>query len=118
MFSARNAVVVAIMQVGVIVIGVLAAGLWCHAAATDRVMIPFPTLCLFTCGICGFMIPLIWGSCAAFVIHQSKFSDELKSLIFWLGILLLLAMVIFVLYADASPFFRIVWRVGNGNEGE
>jgi hypothetical protein len=118
MFSVRNAVVVAIMQVGVIVAGVLAAGLWCRTAVTGHVMIPFPTLCLFTYGICGFVIPLVWGSCAAFVIHQQKFSDGLKSLMFWFGVLMLLAMAVIVLYADASPFFHITWSLSGGDDAE
>lgn len=118
MFSVRNAVVVAVMQIGVIVAGVLAAGLWCHAAAIGNVNIPFPTLYLFSYGMCGFLIPLIWGSSAAFLIHHQKISDELKSLTFWLGVLILFAMIAFVLYADVSPFFHIVWNPQGGGTND
>lgn len=114
MYSIRNAVRVAMMQVAVIVAGVLASGLWHRAAIAEGVIIPASTVFLFNFGVIGFAIPLIWCSCSLVLAGNPSVSEEARSLMFWFGVLLLSALVCFVLYADISPFFHITWRLGDG----
>lgn len=102
------------MQVGVIVAGVLASGLWHKAATAEGAMIPFSTIFLFNYGVVGFAIPLIWCSGSAVLATNPRVSDGVRSLMFWFGILVLLAIVCFVLYAGVSPFFRIMWSLSGG----
>jgi hypothetical protein len=116
MFTVRNATLVAIMQVGVIVAGVLASGLW-HKFATDSHMaMPFPASLIYYYGTIGFAIPFIWIICALLLRGSDKVSDEIKSLAFWLGVLVLFALVIFVIYANVLPCFRIMWSLSGGDD--
>lgn len=117
MFTIRNAALVAIMQVGVIVAGVLGAGL-CHKAWSSSGMpMPLPVELLVNYGVFGFSIPLGWAACALSLRSRPEISDDVKNLVFWLGVLLLIALVISVLYADVTPWFRVMWRMGGDNDG-
>jgi len=114
MASIRNIVVVAIMQVGVIVAGVLAAGI-CHKFFTgDNLPIPAPALLLYAHGFIGFIIPLAWSIVTVILFLRPDVSDDVRTLMFWAGVLVLVVMAAFCLYADLSPWFRIGWIV-NGN---
>ena len=50
MFTIKNAIYVAIMQVWVIVMGVLASGFWCKFSTSSGMQMPFPALLLFNYG--------------------------------------------------------------------
>jgi hypothetical protein len=116
MFTVYNATLVAVMQVGVIVAGVLASGLW-HKFATDsRMEMPFPASLIYHYGTVGFVIPFIWIICALLLRGREKVSDEIKSLAFWFGVLILIALLMFMIYANVSPLFRIMWRMGGGDD--
>ena len=115
MFTIYNATLVAVMQVGVIVAGVLASGLW-HKFATDsRMDMPFPASLIYHYGTIGFAIPFIWITCALVLRSRDKVSDDIKRLAFWFGVLILVALVIFMAYANVSPCFRIMWRMSGGD---
>ncbi len=114
MFTIRNATLVAIMQVGVIVAGVLAAGLWHKAATADGILIPFPVAFLYSYGSVGFVIPLAWIVVALLLRSRPEVSDEMKRLVFWFGVLVLIALITFVIYANVSPCFRIMWHLSGG----
>jgi hypothetical protein len=104
MGSIRNTVVVAIMQVGVIVAGVLAAGV-CHRIWTSRDW-PLPPLValLYNYGIAGLLIPVAWSIGAVVLQTRAGVSEDLRVLMFWLGVLALILLLLFVLYADVSPW--------------
>jgi len=114
MASIRNTVVLAIMQVGVIVAGVLAAGL-CHKILTFN-NLPVPSLVTMLCsyGVAGFFIPLAWSLGAIMLQLRADVSEDVKTLIFWMGIFVLIALVAFVLYADVPPLFRVMRGMGSG----
>ena len=116
MFTIYNATLVAVMQVGVIVAGVLASGLWHKASTSNGLIIPNPVAFLYSYGIDGFVIPLAWISFALLLRSRPEVSDEIKSLAFWLGVLVLIALVVFVIYANVSPFFRIMWHMNGGDD--
>lgn len=116
MFSIKNAVYVAITQVGVIVVGVLAAGL-CFKARNDM-GVHFPTayLVLLNHTVIFLAIPPAWISGVLWIRSRADASDDVKNLAFWSGILLLWALVIFVFYADVTPWLNISWGLA-GDEG-
>src|SRR5580658_277439 len=106
MASIRNTVIVAMMQVGVIIAGVLAAGI-CHKVWTNNgVAMPIPASLLYGHGLMGFLVPTIWGTGAIVIQLHTNISDEIKTLAFWLGVLFLIALAIFIIYADVTPWLN------------
>ena len=82
MASIRNTVVVAIMQVGVIVAAVLAAGV-CHRVwlSRDWPLPPLVTL-FYNYGIAGLLIPLTWAAAAAVLQTRAGVSEDVRVLIY------------------------------------
>ena len=104
MSSIRNTVIVALMQVGVIVAGVLAAGICHRVLATSELPMPSPVALLYNHGVVGLLIPLAWVTGAAMLQTRSSVSEDARILMFWLGVLTLIALIIFAAYADISPW--------------
>lgn len=116
MISIRNIVVLALMQAGVIVAGVLAAGL-CHRVYTSNGMaIPGLVAALYNFGVLGLLIPLAWVTGAVVLQLRVAVPDNAKVLMFWMGILILVALVVIVVYADVSPWLRITLPHFNGGD--
>lgn len=114
MASIRNILVVTIMQIAVVVVGVLAAGI-CHKVFTDHtVAMPAPAAMLYWHGVVGLLIPATWGIGTVVLHLRTNVSDGIKTLAFWFGILILIVMTIFVLYADVTPWFHIMWNLQGG----
>ncbi|HTR44039.1 MAG TPA: hypothetical protein VMH87_20690 [Pseudomonadales bacterium] len=113
MASIRNIVMVTIMQVAVIVVGVLAAGI-CHRVLTDHdVAMPLLASMLYWHGVIGLLIPIVWGVGTVVLHLRTNVPDGVKTLAFWLGILILIVMIVFVLYADVTPWFQAMqWNPG------
>lgn len=116
MFTIYNATLVAVMQVGVIVAGVLASGLWHKFATSSGMAMPTPAGLLYSYGMVGFLIPFAWLTLALLLRRSPVVSDDVKGLSFGFGILVLIALALFVIYADVSPVFRIMWRMGGGDD--
>jgi hypothetical protein len=116
MFTIYNATLVAVMQVGVIVAGVLASGLWHKFATSSGMAMPTLVGLLYNFGMAGFFIPLAWLAFAMLVRRSRRISDELKGLTFWFGVAVLVSLTIFMIYADVSPCFRIMWGLSGGDD--
>jgi hypothetical protein len=116
MGSIRNTVIVAILQVGVVVAGVLAAGI-CHRIWMSRDW-PVPPLIalLYNHGVMGLIIPLAWITGAATLHTRFGASDDVRALMFWLGVLVLVALTIFALYADVSPWLVYLRNTANADD--
>ncbi|HEY1790044.1 MAG TPA: hypothetical protein VGJ73_17995 [Verrucomicrobiae bacterium] len=95
---------VAIMQVGAIVAGVLGAGV-CHRIWTSRDW-PVPPLVALLAhfGIVGLLVPLAWAIGAVVLQIRAGVSEDVRILMFWLGVLVLIILLAFVIYADVSPW--------------
>ena len=118
MVSIRNIVMVAIMQVAVIVAGVLAAGVCIRVFTSNSIAIPFFASLLYRYGVAILVIPLAWVTGAVVLQLRPTVSDNVKILMFWAGILLLLALVAFVVYADVPSLIRTMgtFNTGTGND--
>lgn len=116
MFSIYNATVVAVIQVGVIVAGVLASGLWHRASISNGVAMPPPAGFLYNYGLAALAIPLAWLVFALLVHRSTLVSDDVKVLAFGLGIAVLIGLVVFVIYADVSPFFHTLWHLNREDD--
>lgn len=110
----KNTVILALMQIGVIVAGVLAAGL-CHKVwAGSGMALPSPTVILYDYSVLWFSIPVAWFV-AALVSHGwPAVSDDIRRLTFLLGILVLLALIVFILDADVAPWLRMDYGMAGG----
>lgn len=102
---------VALMQVWVIVAGILAAGFVFKAWTAMNAPLPLPAAFLVNYGVVGFAIPLAWITGTVVLRGRPQVSDELKNLMFWFGVLILLGLGAFVLYADLTPWTTIMWRI-------
>lgn len=118
MFSIYNTTLVALMQTGVVVAGVLASGLW-HRF-TNGNGLPMPPLAglLYNYGQTGLLIPLAWLIPALLLRRSSSVPDGVKSLAFILGIVLLIGLVLLVICADVAPVFNVMWNLrGDEDDG-
>jgi len=113
MFTVRNAVLIALMQIGVIVTGVLAAGV-CNKwwTSTGAIGLPLPTLFLINYGVVALSIPMLWIVAVLQLRRRPEVSDDAKDLAFLSGIILLLVFCIFVGYAVLSPWLQVDWGMG------
>lgn len=59
----------------------------------------------------------MWGVVAVVLQLRATVSDDIKSLIFWLGVFMLIVIAIFVIYADVTPWFNGIWGMGGDNGG-
>ena len=108
MFTVRNTVILAIMQVGVIVAGTLGAGI-CHKLSfLWHVPMPVPAAFCYAYGVLGFVIPLTWGTIALLVERNTKLTDDLKDTVFASGIIILIVLVVFVIIADFIPWLGLM----------
>jgi hypothetical protein len=105
MFTARNAVLLALLQVGVIVGGTLATGitrkLW------GDMELPFATFFLSNYGVALFTLPLGWITFAMVARLNAKLSDEARDLVFSLGFLILFGLILFEGYAVLNPLGQL-----------
>lgn len=114
MFPIRNAVLVALMQIAVIVIGVLAT----HVSQkiwSESIFRPFPTVFIGEFGVFCLGLPLVWIITALHIRQQEKFSDDLKGLVFYGGVLLLILLAAFFGYGVIKPWITVCF--GNIGEG-
>jgi hypothetical protein len=117
MASIKNIVIVAISQVGVIVFGVLGAGIFHKECSLSGMHMPLPVYLLYSYGFMGFFVPLAWGAGAVVFQLRASVSDDIRTLMFGFGVLVLVALAIFCLYADISPWFNGIWDLsGNGDD--
>ena len=116
MFSIRNTVIVALMQIGVIVAGVLAAGIWHKIWLSGGIKMPAPAALLYHYGEFGFAIPVVWAAFSLILMRRPEVADQTKALAFWFGVLLLLMVAGFVWHADITPWFNLDTGFSGGND--
>ncbi len=113
MVSIRNIVVLAVMQVGVIVAGVLGAGICYKVWTTDNLVLPLPVSMLCHYGVLWLLLPLAWGAGTVILQLRPKIADDVKVLAFLFGVLILIGLALFMIYADVMPWFHVQWGLGN-----
>ena len=106
MFSTKNAVMVALMQTGTIVGGVLAAGtsgkVWKTMFGPDHVPISFFQLMNF--GPLALAIPIVWIVFVLVLRQRTEVSDDAKSLGFGSGVLILVVLIISISVVILGPW--------------
>ena len=117
MASIKNTVIVALMQVGVIVFGVLGAAITCKQFSSMGAIISVLPVMLMHYGAFGFVLPLVWSATTLLLCRRPDISDDLKRLAFWSGVLLLLSLAVFMAYADVTPWLNVMWRMSAYDQG-
>ncbi len=116
MFTIRNAVLVALMQIGVIVAGVLAAAVdnkwWTSMGA---LALPPPTSILMNYGVAALAMPAVWIIIVLLLRGRPNVSDDVKAFAFFSGTILLLTLGVFVGYAVLTPWFHVEWGMAHEN---
>ena len=105
------------MQVGVIVGGVLGAGVFYKTAAVTNLKLPLPIVALVTYGGFGLCLPLIWVTTALLIRRRPDVAQEVKQLVHWLGLALLIGLGAFMIYAVVTPWLGLMWRM-DGDSSE
>lgn len=107
MFTTSNAVLVALIQIGVIVIGILAAGVSNKIWTDTGVPVTSAALLLLEYGVALLLIPVVW-ICSVMAVHQrNSISEETRNLTFWSGTVFIVSLAVFELYAIFSPWLCI-----------
>jgi uncharacterized membrane protein YhaH (DUF805 family) len=104
-FTISNAVLVAVLQVGAIVIGCLAAATSYRVAGQFGGPTSLPTVLLIQYWFCFMGVPLVWITAALRMRRRHDVSVEAKGTIFWFGVFLLVALVVLGLCGFVGPLF-------------
>ena len=110
-FTTRNTVIVALVQVGVVVAGVLTAGACLKWFATFGLTPPPATTLLAEYGFLALALPVVWAAVTLRILRwrdESDEADEVKVYAVLSGFVLLLLLLIGVYYAAAGPLLRVL----------
>ena len=107
MLTIKKTVCLAIMQFGVIIGGIF-AGRFLFKRMTgpqgiSSSQMPMPITTLVNHALVFLAIPFVWLVLALLVRRRLEISSKEKNLYFCFGVLLLLALAVFVIYADVTP---------------
>jgi hypothetical protein len=104
-FTISNAVLVAVLQVAVVVMGCLAAATSYRVTEPLGGMIRLPTLLLRDYWFCFMAVPLLWITSALGLRRRPEVSNDAKGTIFWFGVFLLAALILLSLCGFFGQLF-------------
>lgn len=117
MFTNSNAVLVAVTQVGVIVLGILAAGVSQKIWTDTGIPITAATSFFLNFGFLFLAIPLLWISTAIALRQRPSVPEEIKTLAFWSGSALIVSLAVFELYVIFRPWLNVMSSDFSAPEG-
>jgi hypothetical protein len=109
-FTVPNAVLLAILQIGVIVGGVLSAAASRRLWESAEVVTPLATVFLMDFGLLALALPAAWVSMALRCRRRTDLSDGLKGVVFVSGVVLLIGLVLAVGFAVIPPWLHVRWQ--------
>jgi len=101
-FTTQNTLIVAILQVGVVVMGTLWLAVIERVHWHEAPQIPQLLNLVQHSWFLLLLVPIIWTTVAIRVLHRPRIPDGKKSATFWSGILLLLLLVVLMLAATMN----------------
>src|SRR5689334_10213544 len=106
-FTIRNTAILALVQIGVIVAGVLGAGA-CHKwYTTFGLRTPAATALVCEYGFVALVLPVVWIVVALEALRRED-AEEFRVAAFCAGILLLVLLVVGVIHTAAQPLLRLL----------
>jgi hypothetical protein len=107
-FTLRNTAIMGLVQVGVIVAGVLAAGA-CHKWYTTLgLRPPSSTALLAEYGFLALVLPVVWVTMAVQALRRTTDPGALQWLAFSSGFVLVLLLLLVIGHAAVQPFLRLL----------
>jgi len=107
-FSRTRAVMLALAQVWLIVMGTLLSGLMVRFCEATHRLVPLSTAALRHGGILLLLLPLLWIAVAVATALRSDLPDRRKVQAYAAGWLLLVILLVFIGCAVAAPFVHPV----------
>ena len=119
-YSTRNAVLLSVTQVGVIVFGILGLAASRKLIEAGGARVPAISQFLMDYGAALLALPLLWIVAAVKAEKSRNLSDEWKALVFHSGTALLLALLCLIGYGVAQPWFHLDWgaKIREKNQAE
>ena len=114
-YTVRNTAILALTQIGVITIGVLAAG--ATIKWYDSAMMLRPSSATTLAAECGhwlLVVPLLWAAVALWRLNRAKADENPELLVLLTGFVLLLVQLAGVWLAAAGPFLRTMCGLSLG----
>ncbi len=111
LFTISNAVMVALLQLGVVLFGIMAAGLGGKVAQEGGLAVPAATAFIIRYGLTLLGLPLFWIFMALRLRRNPQVSDSKKGLAFLSGFLLLAGLLIFIFCAAVRPTWHLVFSM-------
>jgi hypothetical protein len=105
-FTARNTVILALVQEGVNTLGVLTAGLNYKWHSTSQVSVPTQTEAFCVFGPIALILPLIWVIYAYRILQRDNSTEAARIVAVASGVLLLFSLLGVVWYAAIAPWVR------------
>jgi hypothetical protein len=116
-FSSRNAVVLALLQVGVLVLGILGAGASARILqAGNHGPTPWLTRVVINYGVASLALPVIWIGAYVRFARRPEASESAKALAFATGLVLLAILSGIVVCGIAQPWMRLDWGLRRPDE--
>ena len=106
-FTVRNTTIMALVQVGILVAGVLGAGAVHKVYTSIGLLPPWSTAFLSERGYLALGLPLVWVGLAIVAFRRADDDEFYPLLAVCTGILLLLLFLCGVWYGAARPFLRL-----------
>jgi hypothetical protein len=109
-FTIRNAVIVSLFQIGVIIFDALAAG--SSRNTSGKAPLPLPKVALLDCGVLLLTVPLVWVPATLWFLLLADISERTKSFAFASDLVLLMLLMASMGYAIAFPWLNVDWSLG------
>lgn len=109
-FTLRNAAIAGLVQIGIVVAGVLAAGACLKWYATTGLPPPPRTVLVAEYGFLALALPLTWTSAAAVALRRAEHGDFEATgvVVFFTGGGLILGLLAVVCHTAFAPLFRMI----------
>jgi len=105
-FTVRNTVIVALAQVGIIVVGTLAAGAVIKWYGLGFAGLPVSTVFVAEYGFLILGLPVAWAAIALYLLRHNPDDDGVRWGTFGSGVLVVLLLLVGVWHTAAWPFLR------------
>ncbi len=102
---------VALLQLGVVLVGIMAAGLGGKLAQEGELAVPWATAFIIRYGLILMGLPLLWIWMALRLRRNPQVSDSKKGLAFLSGLLLLAGLLAFCYCAAVRPTWHLVFSM-------
>jgi hypothetical protein len=107
-FTFRNTAIMGLTQVGLIVIGILGAGMTVKWHRTYDVQPPQATTLVADSGHFALVVPTLWAAGALWLLWAGEDYEGSRYLMFLSGMILVAFLILGILCTVASPWFHLV----------